>query len=85
MSKRLIEEVVKAGGYVGHRPAAEQAVKAVFDALDTLTRTRPVQVRGFGTFQRKYRKARTGRDPRTGEPIPIPAKEVLTFRSVGKN
>jgi DNA-binding protein HU-beta len=39
---------------------------------------------GFGTFSVGERKARTGRNPRTGLPIEIPAKRVPTF-SAGKN
>ena len=35
---------------------------------------------GFGTFQMKVRAARTGRNPRTGDPIQIPATKVVTFK-----
>ena len=36
---------------------------------------------GFGTFQKTRRKARKGRNPQTGEPIKIKAKNVVTFRA----
>lgn len=36
---------------------------------------------GFGTFQRKQRAARNGRNPQTGKEIKIAAKEVLTFKA----
>jgi DNA-binding protein HU-beta len=40
-----------------------------------------VQITGFGTFESKYRKARTGRNPRTGETIQIAASKSPGFRA----
>lgn len=40
-----------------------------------------VQITGFGTFEAKKRKARTGRNPRTGETIKIAATMTPTFRA----
>jgi nucleoid DNA-binding protein len=40
-----------------------------------------VEIRGFGTFEKKAVKARNGRNPATGEPIVIPAKNLAKFRS----
>lgn len=39
---------------------------------------------GFGTWKKKYRAARTGRNPQTGKTIEIPGKNTVTF-TVGKN
>jgi len=39
-----------------------------------------VQITGFGTFEAKYRKARMGRNPRTGATIHIPASKRPGFR-----
>lgn len=36
-------------------------------------------LRGFGTFKRKAVAAKTARNPRTGEAVPVPAKSVLRF------
>lgn len=36
---------------------------------------------GFGTFHKKDRKARLGRNPKTGEPIDIPERTVITFKA----
>ena len=41
---------------------------------------RTVAIAGFGTFESRRRKARTGRNPATGETIKIPAKRVVKFR-----
>jgi DNA-binding protein HU-beta len=40
-----------------------------------------VQITGFGTFEAKTRKARTGRNPRTGETIQIAASKTPSFRA----
>ena len=42
-----------------------------------------VELRGFGSFRLRRRKARVGRNPQTGETVPIPAKQVPWF-TVGK-
>ncbi|MFQ5551874.1 MAG: HU family DNA-binding protein [Gemmatimonadales bacterium] len=40
-----------------------------------------VQITGFGTFQARQRAARTGRDPRTGNPVQIKAAVVPSFKA----
>jgi nucleoid DNA-binding protein len=40
-----------------------------------------VQIQGFGTFKIKTRAARTSRNPRTGEPVQVEEKQVLTFKA----
>ena len=48
---------------------------------DSLARGEKVTLVGFGTFRVASRKARTGRNPQTGETVQIPAKKVPKFRS----
>lgn len=81
MSKgRLVEEVKRAGGAMASATVAAEAIDAVFSAVDRLVRARePVHIRGFGKFELKDRAARKGRNPRTGEPVDIAARKVLTF------
>ena len=63
---------------------AAAAVDTVIDAITgTLKKGDKVSLIGFGTFSVKKRKARTGRNPRTGEAIQIKAKKVPVF-SAGK-
>lgn len=56
--------------------------------LDTITNSlhsgEKVQLMGFGTFDVKQRAARTGHNPKTKEPIEIPAATVVSFKA-GKN
>lgn len=62
------------------------AVDALFDTdggviAGALRRGNRVQITGFGTFETKKRKARTGRNPRTGETIKIAATKTPGFRA----
>lgn len=64
---------------------AGRAIEAIFgDAgliAGTLKRGKKVQITGFGTFVARKRKARTGRDPRTGASIQIQAATLPAFKA----
>ncbi len=61
---------------------ASRAVEAVTQAIaDELSKGGQVAIIGFGTFQVKHRAARTGRNPKTGEPLEIPASNVPSFKA----
>ena len=61
---------------------AEKALKAFIDTVtDELKNGGKVQLVGFGTFETRERAERTGRDPRTGEPIKIPASTTPAFKA----
>ena len=67
------------------RVDATRAVEALFSPDDglitqTLKSGERVQITGFGTFETKERKARTGRNPRTGREIRIGPTVSATFR-----
>jgi len=75
----LIEAVAKV---VSTKKEAATAVDAVLDAIKgALKKGEVVTLVGFGTFKVAERKARTGRNPRTGEVIKIPKKKVPVFRA----
>ncbi|TDA63460.1 MAG: HU family DNA-binding protein [Clostridia bacterium] len=60
---------------------AERVVTAVFDSIEqALGEGDKVQLVGFGTFEVRERAARTGRNPKTGEEINIPATQVPVFK-----
>ncbi len=66
------------------RKRAEAVVNLIFDAMaKALTHNDRIEIRGFGSFVSKQYRARSGRNPRTGEAIPVPAKR-LPFFKVGK-
>jgi DNA-binding protein HU-beta len=63
------------------RSDASRAVEGVFDAISgALKRGDEVRLVGFGTFSCSRRKASTGRNPRTGEPMQIKASAQPKFR-----
>ncbi len=55
----------------------DEALDAIRESLD---RGESVTLRGFGSFRVTQRAARKGRNPRTGEPIEIPAGQRVVFR-----
>ena len=60
---------------------AEVAVDAVFDAMRrSMQRGERIELRGFGVFQVKPRKRGIGRNPRTGQEVPIPPGRTIRFR-----
>lgn len=65
---------------------AARAVDALFSPAGGIIATalrhkHRVQITGFGTFESKHRKARQGRNPRTGQAIQIAATNTPSFRS----
>lgn len=64
------------------RREADLVVETVFDAIAGALRSGDeVEIRGFGSFRLRSRKARLTRNPRTGEPILVPPKRVPFFRA----
>jgi len=56
-------------------------VQKTFDVIvDSLVRNEKVELRNFGVFKIKERKARSGRNPRTGESVPVPPRKVVVFK-----
>lgn len=60
----------------------KKIVQKVFDDIvESLVKGETVELRNFGIFKVKSRKQRIGRNPRTGESVPIPEKKVVTFKA----
>lgn len=60
----------------------ERVVAVVLESItQTLERGARVELRGFGAFSVRHRKARAGRNPRTGEDVFVPEKHVPFFRT----
>ena len=61
---------------------AEKALKAFTDVIaDELKKDGKIQLVGFGTFEVAERAARDGRNPQTGEVMPIPASKAPKFKA----
>jgi DNA-binding protein HU-beta len=77
---QMIEKVAADVGI--SKSQAGKAVKSMFDGIITsLQQGNKVSVSGFGTFDITSRKARTGRNPQTGEEIQIAASKTPKFKA----
>jgi integration host factor subunit alpha len=64
---------------------AKDMIDALFDRIgNSLEAGVEVKISGFGNFQLRNKSARPGRNPKTGEMIPIPARRVVTFHASQK-
>jgi integration host factor subunit beta len=60
---------------------ALEAVQMVFDGItETLVDEGRIELRNFGVFEVKRRRARQARNPRTGESVSVPERMVVTFK-----
>lgn len=76
---QLIEAVAKC---VATKKEAKAAVDTVLESIKaSLKKGKPVTLVGFGTFKVSKRKARLGRNPKTGKTIKIAAKKVPVFKA----
>lgn len=61
---------------------AKEMVELFFDEIKgSLSKGEQVKLSGFGKFELRDKNSRPGRNPKTGEEIPITARRVVTFRS----
>ncbi|MGM0576270.1 MAG: HU family DNA-binding protein [Myxococcota bacterium] len=80
---QLVDKVTDRGSYP--RKAIEASVNAIFDGMvEALQREERIEVRGLGNFTVRRYKAYTGRNPKTGEQVRVPAKRMPFFK-VGKD
>ena len=81
MNKAELINAVAANAEVSKKDA-EAVITATLDAItDALKEGEKVQLVGFGSFEVKKRAARVGRNPKTKEPIEIPASTVPVFKA----
>ncbi|BCX89189.1 integration host factor subunit beta [Methylomarinovum tepidoasis] len=79
--ENLVERLAKEKGIELNVKDVELAVKHIIDYMtDALASGQRIEIRGFGSFSLRYRPPRMGRNPRTGEPVPLPAKHVPHFK-----
>ncbi|MBL4692627.1 MAG: integration host factor subunit beta [Magnetovibrio sp.] len=77
----LIEKLAEANPHLYLRDV-ERIVTTIFDEITgALADGDRVELRGFGAFSVKERGARTGRNPRTGEAVDVPAKYIPYFKT----
>jgi integration host factor subunit alpha len=76
MAERLFEELG-----LNKREAKEMVERFFEEVRMALERGEQVKLSGFGNFDLREKKQRPGRNPKTGEEIPISARRVVTFRA----
>lgn len=76
----LLDSIQKTLGEGASKKDAETALSAVLDSIaDGVRKEDTVQIIGFGTFKKKHRAARMGRNPKTGEAMQINASTSVGF------
>jgi len=59
----------------------KKVVQKTFDfIIEALVRGEKIELRNFGVFKIKQRRSRTGRNPRTGQVVPVPPRKVVVFK-----
>jgi integration host factor subunit beta len=75
----LVEEVTKVTELP--RKDSEAAVEVIFDSIiAALQADDKIEIRGFGSFRTRERRGRTGRNPKTGTRVSVPAKKIPYFK-----
>jgi DNA-binding protein HU-beta len=79
---KKIEIVTRIADEIGlTQVQAEKIVNAILEEIkDGLERGEPVILRRFGSFQVRAKRARMGRNPKTGEEVGIPARRIVRFK-----
>ena len=76
----LIELLAKKQPQLAYRDI-ELAVKTILEYMSaSLSTGERIEIRGFGSFSLHFRPARSGRNPKSGEPVSLPAKYVPHFK-----
>lgn len=75
----LVEEVSQTTGLT--RNDSEEAVETIFESIiGALQKGEKIEIRGFGSFRTRQRRARVGRNPKTGARVEVPPKRVPFFK-----
>lgn len=85
MTKKELIELVAANNRLTNKKAKEVVASVFANIIRTVVKNEKVVITGFGTFGLSLRKARKGRNPKTGESIMIPAHKSLVFRAGKKS
>jgi integration host factor subunit beta len=81
IKSELIQKIAEDNPHLYQRDV-ERIVSTLFEEITAaLARGDRVELRGFGAFSVKHRDGRMGRNPRTGDTVPVPAKSVPFFKT----
>ena len=78
--KQLVDLISSNQDQLSHKDV-ELSVKAIFESMaDSLRNGDRIEIRGFGSFALRFRKSRTGRNPKSGETVNIQNRYVPHFK-----
>ena len=81
IKSELIQKIAAANPHLYHRDV-ERIVNVIFgEIVDALARGETVKISSFGSFSVRQKGRRIGRNPKTGEEVPILPRKVLVFRA----
>lgn len=76
----LIERIAQKQSHLAHKDV-ELSVKCLLEQMShSLANGERIEIRGFGSFSLHFRPSRIGRNPKSGEPVPLPGKHVPHFK-----
>jgi nucleoid DNA-binding protein len=78
--KEIVKQIADSIEGMTQLKAKDIVQKTFIAIIDTLISERRIELRNFGVFEVKQRKARKARNPRTGEKVDVPPKFVVTFK-----
>ena len=78
--KQLVDLISSTQDQLSHKDV-ELSVKAIIESMaDSLKNGDRIEIRGFGSFALRFRKSRTGRNPKSGESVNIDERYVPHFK-----
>jgi len=80
MNRRALVDAIHEQTGLARNDVALVLASLVNQVEEAVTRGEKVTITGFGTFERQWRAPRTRRNPRTGDPVDVPATTVPAFR-----
>ncbi|MBU0633824.1 MAG: integration host factor subunit beta [Candidatus Omnitrophica bacterium] len=80
MTKKDIVLKIATGTKLKQQDIKKVVQKTLDTIIDSLVEGQTVELRNFGIFKVKSRRGRTGRNPRTGQVVPVPPKKVVVFK-----
>ncbi len=76
---QMVQKLAESWGGISNRQAGEQLSALIDFVTKTVKKEKTLKIATLGTFRLRQLKARTGRNPQTGEPIKIPARKKVGF------
>lgn len=77
--KEIVDFIVGKTGF--KESQVKKCVQLTLDAIrEALVRGEKIELRNFGVFKVKVRRPRQGRNPKTGEVVPVPERKVVVFK-----